>query len=171
MAKDNSNITMKGSKISVSGSSLTVGAPLPQFTLTATDMSDLPSSQFNGKTLVIIAVPSLDTPICSIETKRFNKEASAISNDVVVLAVSRDLPFAQKRWCGAEEVERVQVASDYKYRTFGQKFGVEWTDSALLARAVFVADKSGKLVYVDYVSDIAEEPKYDEVLDAVKKAG
>lgn len=168
MAKDNSQITMKGAKISVTGNSLSVGAPIPQFTLTASDMSDLASTQFAGKTLVVLAVPSLDTPVCSIETKRFNKEVSNLSSDVVVLAVSRDLPFAQKRWCGAEEVERVVVASDYKYRTFGQKFGVEWTETALLARAVFVADKSGKLIYVDYVSDIAEEPKYDEILKVIK---
>lgn len=167
MAKSNDSITMKGNPIKVSGTVVKEGGMLPAVTLTGGDLSDVPLAKFAGKKLVIVCVPSLDTPTCSIETKRFNKEAGSLP-DTVIAVVSRDLPFAQKRWCGAEGVESVVTLSDYKYRTFGQAFGVEWSDSGLLARAVFVVDQSGKVTFVEYVNEIADEPGYEGVLAAVK---
>jgi thiol peroxidase len=143
--------------------------PMPAFTLTGADMADVKNASFAGKVVVFLSIPSIDTPVCAIETKRFNKEAVSLSQDVVVATVSRDLPFALKRWCAAEGVDRVVSLSDYKYRSFGKAFGVELPDLALLARAVFIADKSGKVVHVDYVTEVADEPDYAAALAAIKK--
>jgi len=169
MATSNQNITFKGEKTQVGGREVKVGDALPDFSLTAMDFSDITINNFPGKVLVISAVPSLDTPVCSVETKRFNQELDTLSGDAAVLTVSRDLPFAQKRWCGAEGVDKVVCASDYKHRTFGEAFGVEWESMGILARAVFVVDKAGKIAHVDYVSEITEEPDYDGVLAKVKE--
>ncbi len=168
MAKSNETITMKGAPLKVEGRCVEEGMPLPSFTLTAADMSDATNATFAGKVLVLVAIPSIDTPVCAIETKRFNQEAASLSSDVVIAAVSRDLPFALKRWCAAEGVERVTALSDYKYRSFGKAFGVDLTDLGLLARAVFVADKTGKVAHVDYVTEVANEPDYAAALAAVK---
>ena len=168
MAKSNEKITMKGAMLKVEGRCIEEGMKLPDFTLTAADMSDATNASFQGKVLVLVTIPSIDTPVCAVETKRFNEEASQLSSDVVIAAVSRDLPFALKRWCAAEGVDRVSALSDYKYRTFGKSFGVDLPDLGLLARAVFVADKTGTIVHVDYVSEIAEEPDYSAALAAVK---
>ncbi len=170
MAKNNERITMKGNPLRVEGACIEEGQVAPQFTLTGTDMADVSSANYAGKVVVVVAVPSLDTPVCAIETKRFNSEATSMSQDIVVLAVSRDLPFAMKRWCGAEGVERVIPLSDYKHRTFGKAFGVDLPDLGLLARAVFVIDKGGKIAHVEYVSEIAEEPDYAAVMAAAKKS-
>jgi thiol peroxidase len=169
MAKSNEVITMKGNPLKVEGRCLEEGAQLPQFTLTGLDMSDVSNAKYAGKVLVLVSVPSLDTPVCAVETKRFNQEAASLSDDVVIAVVSRDLPFAQKRWCGAEGVSNVVPLSDYKHRSFGKAFGVELPDLALLARAVFVADKQGTITHVDYVTEVAEEPDYGAALAAVKK--
>jgi len=169
MNKSNQNITFKGSPLKVSGSELKEGAKLPAFKLTTPDMQDLESSAFQGKKLVVCSVPSLDTPVCATETKRFNEEAAKLSDDVEILIVSRDLPFAQSRWCGSEGIESVKTASDYKYRTFGSLFGVEAEEMALLARAVFVFDREGILRHVEYVGEIAAEPQYDQALKALKE--
>jgi thiol peroxidase len=131
-------------------------------------LSDVTNAAFAGKVLVVVSIPSIDTPVCATETKKFNQEASALSDDVVIAIVSRDLPFAFKRWCGAEGVSKVVTLSDFKHRSFGKQFGVELPDLGLLARAVFVADKSGKIVHVDYVSEVADEPDYTAVHAAVK---
>jgi len=127
------------------------------------------NAAFAGKVVVLMSIPSIDTPVCAIETKRFNQEAASLSGDVVIVGVSRDLPFALKRWCGAEGVSRVVALSDYKYRSFGKEFGVELPDLGLLARAVFVLDKAGKVAHVDYVTEVAEEPDYAAALKAVQK--
>jgi thiol peroxidase len=170
MAITNENITFQGNKLNVIGEPVKIGELLPKFQLTGVDMKDVSNETFQGKVLVIAAIPSVDTPVCAIETKRFNEEASKLSSDVVVLAVSMDLPFAQKRWCAAEGVERVVTASDYKYRTFGEGFGVLIKEMGLHARAIFVADRSGRVKHVEYVSDITQEPDYSAVLAAIKAA-
>jgi thiol peroxidase len=170
MAKSNANITFKGNRIKVLGDSITEGQPLPEFVLTGTDMADLTNEAFTGKVLVISVVPSLDTPVCAIQTKRFNKEASRLGDQVKILTVSLDLPFAQKRWCGAEDATAVITASDYKYRNFGNAFGVYLEDLGLLARAVFVVDKTGKVTHVEYVDEVASEPNYDAALSKVESA-
>ena len=164
MAKNNENITMKGNALKVEGRCIEEGAVLPSFKLTGTDMGDVTNATFAGKVLVLISIPSIDTPVCATETKRFNKEATSLSQDVAVVAVSRDLPFAFKRWY----VSRIVTLSDYKYRLFGKEFGVELPDLGILARAVFVADRSGNVVHVEYVTEVAQEPDYEAVLEAVR---
>lgn len=168
MNKSNQNILFRGNKLKVMGEGLVEGQAMPSFTLTANDLSDLSSKSFAGKTLVISVVPSLDTPTCSIQTKRFNQEAEKLSSDVVILTVSMDLPFAQKRWCGAEGATKVVTASDYKHRGFGESFGVYMPDLGLLARAVFVVDKQGKITHVEYVADMSQEPDYQSVLQKLR---
>ena len=162
-------LKFKGSDIEVLGNQIELGDKLPEFTLTGLDMADISEQGFAGKTLVISVVPSLDTPVCSIQTKKFNEKASKLGADVVILTVSRDLPFAQKRWCGAEGVEKLTLASDYKYRVFGDSFGVELPTLGLLARAVFVFNKEGRAVYVEYVDEVTSEPNYDEAVNAISE--
>lgn len=170
MALDNKNITLHGNPIEVSGTVVKVGDKVPNFTLTNNDLKDVSYTDFKGKTIVLSVVPSLDTPTCSIQTKRFNQEAAALGENVVILTVSRDLPFAQKRWCGAEGVSQVTTLSDYKLRTFGQLFGVDVANISLLARAVFVVNAEAKLTYVEYVDEVSKEPNYDNVIAAVKSS-
>jgi len=141
---------------------------MPEFKATSNDMSDFLSTTLNGKVAVVLSVPSIDTPTCDIEVKRFNKEAEKL--DAQVIVVSYDLPFAQKRWCASNGVSNVQTVSDYKYRDFGEKFGVFIPSWGLLARGVFVFNKSSVLTYNEYVSDISQEPKYDEALKAISSA-
>lgn len=161
-------VTLKGNKMTVLGRALKVGDKAPDFKLTSTDMQDVRLADFASKPLVICAVPSIDTPVCQIESKKFNQDVASINDDVVVLFVSLDLPFAQKRWCGAEGLDRIKIASDYKYRGFGEDYGVYINEIALLARSVFVVGRDGNLAYVDYITEVADEPKYDEVIDLVK---
>jgi thiol peroxidase len=167
MNSTNANITLKGNPVAVHGTCLAVGQPLPLVTLTGTDLKDVSLEQYLGKKLVVLSVPSLDTPVCQTEAKRFNEEATSLGADVQIVVVSRDLPFAQKRWCGAEGVERVLPLSDYKLRTFGEAFGVDIPAVGILCRAVFVADSSGMLTHVEYVSEVAEEPDYGAALAAL----
>jgi len=169
MATSNKNITFKGEPITVSGREVKLGDAVPDFTITGTDMSDVTINTFAGKVVVLSVVPSLDTPVCAIQTRKFNEEAASLSSDVAILTVSRDLPMAQKRWCGAEGINKVVCASDYKYRNFGQAFGVDLESLGLLARAVFVVGKEGKIEYVEYVDEVAEEPQYEPVLAKVRE--
>jgi len=162
-------VTFKGAPLTILGKPLKVGDKAPQFTLTANDMSDLSSSAFAGKVLIISVVPSLDTPVCAVQTKRFNKEAGELGKDVAILTVSLDLPFAQKRWCGAEGVSNVVTASDYKHRSFGEAYGALIKEWGLLARALFVVDKSGKVAYVQYVPEVSSEPEYEGALKKVRE--
>jgi thiol peroxidase len=168
--KDNSKITFQGKKLTVEAPSLKEGSTLPKFTLTAQDMSDLSSDSFKGKVLVLSVVPSLDTPTCSTQTKRFNQEASRLGDKIKLLTVSMDLPFAQKRWCGAEGVSNLQTGSDYKHRAFGSAFGCFIKEWGLLARAIFVANSKGVITYCEYVPEISSEPNYEEALKAVSSA-
>lgn len=170
MNTTNQNLTFKGNPLKVMGKPLAVGEKLPQFKLTANDMSDLTNTAFAGKKLIVLSIPSVDTPVCAIETKKFNEEASKLGKDVAVLVVSEDLPFAQKRWCAAEGVNNVVTASDFKYRGFGETFGTFLPDVGILSRAVFVADASGTICHVEYVRELGEEPDYAATLAAVKNA-
>ncbi len=165
--KINTNVVFQGTPLKLSNAALREGAKMPDFVLTAQDMSDLHSSSFLGKTLIICSVPSLDTSVCSTETKRFNTAAEELSSDIVILTVSMDLPFAQKRWCGAEGCTRVITGSDYKYRSFGKAFGVQIEEWGLLSRAVFVVDRTGLIAHVEYVKEISEEPDYATALAKV----
>ena len=168
MNTTNKNITLKGNKMTVVGRELHVGDALPKYKHTGVDMADVDNSRFAGKVLVVASVPSIDTPVCAIEAKRFNQEVAALGNDVAVLVVSVDLPMAQKRYCAAEGVDKLTTASDYKYRAFGEDFGVYMQENGLLARAVFVVDKAGKIQHVEYVPEIAQEPDYSAALTKAK---
>ncbi len=170
MAGSQHSVTFKGNPLTLVGREVKPGDHVPDFTVTANDMSDLTMNQMKDKVVIISSVPSLDTPVCSIETKRFNDEAGKLGANAVVLTVSLDLPFAQKRWCGAEGATNVVTASDYKHRTFGEAFGVYIKELGLLSRAVFVVDKTGKVTYVQYVPEVSSEPDYAPIVEAAKKA-
>ena len=162
-------VTFKGTPLTLVGSEVTVGEPAPDFTALDNDLSPVSLSSFKGKVCVISSVPSLDTPVCDAETRRFNQEADRLGDSVVVLTVSADLPFAQKRWCAAAGVERVKTISDHRELAFGHAYGVVVKELRLLARAVFVVDTDGVLRYTQLVREIADEPDYDAVLSEVKK--
>jgi thioredoxin-dependent peroxiredoxin len=159
----------KDSTLTLRGKEVKVGDKAPGFTLTGNDMADVRTDRYHGKVLLIASVPSLDTPVCAIETKRWNKEITQLSKDVRILVVSEDLPFAQKRWCGAEGVTAVETASDYKYRRFAEDYGVYIEEWGLLTRAIFIADKNGIIRHVEYVSDVSVEPDYASALAVTRK--
>jgi thioredoxin-dependent peroxiredoxin len=167
MAERPGIITMKGHPLTLVGQEVRAGEVAPDFEVLANDLSPFKLSSLKGKVAIICAVPSLDTPTCDIETRWFNEEAARLGPDVVVLTISMDLPFAQKRWCGAAGVERVSTYSDHRDAAFGQAYGVLIKELRLLARAVFVVDKTGALRYVQVVKELANEPNYGEVLEAV----
>jgi thiol peroxidase len=170
MAERPGAVTFQGGPLTLAGAEITVGRKAPSFTLTANNLSDLKSDSYRGKVLVLSVVPSLDTPVCATQTRKFNREATLLSDDVVVLTVSMDLPFAQARFCGAEGIARVVTASDYKHRVFGESYGVLIKELGLLTRAVFVVDKAGVVRHTQYVSEITNEPDYGAALAAVKAA-
>ena len=163
-------VTFKGNPISISGPELKVGDNAPEFKLTDNAMQDLTLAAFAGQTLILSVVPSLDTPVCSVQTKKFNESAAKLGDNIRILTVSLDLPFAQKRWCGAEGVTAVTTASDYKYRSFGESYGAYLPDLGLLARAVFIIGSDKKVKYVQYVTEVASEPDYEQALNAAKSA-
>ncbi len=161
-------VTMKGNPVTLVGTEVKVGQPAPDVELTANDLSGVKLSSFKGKVCIITSVPSLDTSVCDTETRRFNEAAANLGNDVVILAVSMDLPFAQSRWCGAAGVKNVQTLSDHRDAAFGTSYGVLIQGLRLLARAVFVVDKEGTVRYVELVKEIASEPDYEAALSAAK---
>lgn len=138
MEERNNIVTMKGNPLTLLGKELKPGDNAPDADLTANDLSSVKLSSYKGKVCIISSVPSLDTPICDMETRRFNTEAGKLSDDVAILTISTDLPFAQKRWCGAAGVDKVTTLSDHRTTEFGQAYGVLIKDIRLLARAVFV---------------------------------
>jgi thioredoxin-dependent peroxiredoxin len=162
-------ITMKGKPLTLIGNEIKLGEQAPDFEVTDNNMSPVKMSSFRGKVCIITSVPSLDTSVCNIMTRRFNEEAGNLGKDVVILTISMDLPFAQKRWCGAAGVKNVQTLSDYRDANFGTAYGVLIKELRLLARAVFVVDKDGVLRYTEVVKEIASEPDYKAALDAAKK--
>ncbi len=162
-------VTMKGNPITLMGTELQVGDGAPDFVAIDNDLNPVSFDSFRGKICIISSVPSLDTPVCDMETRRFNDEAGRLGDDVALLTISMDLPFAQKRWCGAAGVDRVQTLSDHRDAAFGQAYGLLIKGLRLLARAVFVVDKEGTIRYIELVKEIASEPDYDAVLTAVKE--
>lgn len=163
------NIFMKGLPVRVSGTEVMVGDKASDFTVIGNSLEPVKLSDFTGKIVVLSCVPSLDTPTCELETRRFNQEASQLSGDVVVLTVSRDLPFAQARWCAANGIKNVITLSDYKNLGFANQYGVLLEDLGLLTRAIFVIDKEGIISYIQFVEEVSSEPDYAQVIEAVKK--
>jgi thiol peroxidase len=162
-------ITMRGNPLTLVGPALEVGSPAPDVELLDNALKPVKLSSFRGKVCVISSVPSLDTPVCDIETRRFNTEAGKLGDNVVVLTVSMDLPFAQKRWCGAAGVENVVTLSDHRNADFGSAYGVLVKELRLLGRSIFVVDQKGVIRYIQTVKEISEEPDYGAVIEAVKK--
>lgn len=163
-------VTRDGNVFHLEGELPVVGAEAPSFTLTANDLSEKRLRDYSGKVLVLATVPSLDTPVCDLEARHFNEEAARLSDDVKIAIVSCDLPFAQARWCGANGIRNLETLSDYKEHDFGRHYGVLIKELKLLARAVFVIDKSGILTYRQLVKEIPTQPDYAPVLEAIKKA-
>jgi thiol peroxidase len=162
-------ITMQGNPLTLVGKELKTGDTAPDFTVLTNDLTAVGLTEYKGKILIISSVPSLDTPVCDMETRRFNQEAENLGPDVVVLTISMDLPFAQKRWCGAAGVNNVITLSDHRDASFGSAYGVLIKELRLLARYVFVVDKKGVIRYIQAVKELTNEPDYDEVLRAVKE--
>ncbi|MEW4488862.1 thiol peroxidase [Thalassoglobus sp. JC818] len=164
------NVTLKGNPVTLAGSELKAGDSAPDFKLQDNGLQEVTLQDSAGKTRIIATVPSLDTGVCHAETKRFNDEAVSLEN-VEILVVSTDLPFGQKRWCGAENVDKVKCLSDHRTVEFGKAYGVLIDGGGLdrcLCRAIFVVDGDGKLKHVEYCSEIAEHPNYDAALDAAR---
>ena len=162
-------VTFKGNVMHLEGTQPAVGSKAPDFTLTANDMIPRRLKVDAGKVLVLVCVPSLDTPVCDMEVRRFNTEAAALADKVRIVAVSRDLPFAQARWCGAAGVTAVEALSDYRAGACGKAGGILIKELVLLARSVFVVAPDGTLAYSQLVGEVAHEPDYAAALEAVKK--
>ncbi|MEW5914194.1 MAG: thiol peroxidase [Thermodesulfobacteriota bacterium] len=169
MSERKGAVTMHGNPLTLVGSEVQVGQLAPEVTLLNNDLALVKISDYKGKVLVISAVPSLDTPTCDLETRRFNSEAAGLGDQVVIVTVSMDLPFAQKRWCGAAGVERVITLSDHRQAAFGQAYGLLIKELRLLARCVLVLDREQKIRYIQLVKELSKEPDYAAVLAAVKK--
>jgi thiol peroxidase len=162
-------ITMKGSPLTLLGRELKVGDTAPDFEVLENDLNPLEFSSFKGKTIILSSVPSLDTSVCDMQTRRFNEEASRLGPDVIIITISMDLPFAQKRWCGAAGVDSVVTLSDHRTAEFGNAYGVLIKELRLLARAVFIVDREGAIRYIQIVKEVGDEPDYESVFSAVKE--
>jgi thiol peroxidase len=162
-------VTMQGNPLTLLGKELKTGDEAPDFTVVSNDLSPVGLSAYKGKTLVISSVPSLDTPVCDMETRRFNTEAEGLGPDVSILTISMDLPFAQKRWCGSAGVKNVTTLSDHREASFGIRYGVLIKELRLLARGVFVVGSDGIIRYIQIVKEVTDEPDYEAVIKAVKK--
>lgn len=163
------SITFKGNPVTLPGNEVKVGDKAPDFKVLANDLSEVTLADSKGQVRLISVVPSLDTGVCDAQTRRFNEEAAKLDN-VKVLTISVDLPFAQKRWCGANGIENVQTLSDHRDLSFGDAYGVTIKELRLLARAVFVVDSNDQVTYVEYVSEATNHPDYEAAIEAARQA-
>jgi len=163
------SVLFKGKAEPIEGELPQVGQTAPDFSLVANDLSTVSLQDSAGKVRIISVVPSVDTPVCSISTKKFNTELDSFPDSVVGYTVSVDTPFAQKRWCGAEGVEKMKTLSDFKTHDFMKNYGVYLTDVGISARAVFIVDAKGTLAYINVVPNISDEPDYPGVLGKLKE--
>jgi thiol peroxidase len=161
-------VTFLGNPLTLIGNELKPGDHAPNATVIKQDLSPVNIHDYKGKVLLISVVPSLDTSVCSAQTKRFNEEASRLPDSVQVITVSMDLPFAQKRFCGAENIDKIEVLSDHREGAFGQAYGTLVKELRILSRAVFVVDPQGVIRYAEYVPEITNHPNYEAALDAVR---
>ncbi|WP_456277997.1 thiol peroxidase [Bacillus sp. AK128] len=163
------SVTFKGNPITLLGNEVKVGDKAPDFTVLANDLSPVTLSDSKGSVRLISVVPSIDTGVCDAQTRRFNEEAAKLDN-VKVLTISNDLPFAQKRWCGANGIENVQTLSDHRDLSFAEAYGVQMKELRLLARSIFVVDSNDTVTYVEYVGEGTSHPDYDAAIEAAKAA-
>lgn len=164
-------VTFKGNPLTLAGEAVKAGQPAPDFELRAYEngsMNKIKPADLKGKPTIISVVPSLDTPVCQIQTKKFNEQLAALGDKINALTVSLDLPFAMNRFCGAEGIKNLRSASDYFDRSFGKNWGMLIEELAILARGTFILDKDGKVVYAEQVKEVAEEPNYEASLAALK---
>jgi len=162
-------VTMRGNPLTLIGNEVKVGEAAPDFMVLDNNLTPVKLSAYRPKLCILSSVPSLDTPVCDIETRKFNEEASKLGENVQILTISMDLPFAQKRWCGSAGVNKIQTLSDHREAQFGIAYGVLIKELRLLARAFFLVDQKGILQYVQLVKEIANEPNYDEIWSVLKK--
>jgi len=164
-------IKFQGKEVSIQGKDLQIGDVAPEFLATNQDWEEIAILKNTAeKVCIIAAVPSLDTEVCDRETRRFNEEASQLSTDIIIIVISTDLPFAQKRWCGAAGIDQVMVVSDHKNVEFGEKYACLLREPRILRRAVFVIDRAGIIRFVQYLPELGMEPDYKAVLTAAKEA-
>lgn len=161
-------VTFKHEPITLIGTEVKIGDSAPNFTVLANDLSPVTLEDSKGKVRLISVVPSLDTGTCDAQTRKFNESASELGNNVVILTISNDLPFAQKRWCAAAGIDSVQTLSDHRDLSFGEAYGVAIKELRLLTRAIFVVDTNDKVTYVEYVPEATEHPNYEKAIEAVK---
>ncbi|MDF1963907.1 thiol peroxidase [Priestia megaterium] len=159
----------KGNDVTLLGNQVKVGDKAPNFTVLANDLSEVTLDSTKGSVRLISVVPSIDTGVCDAQTRRFNEEAAKLDN-VKVLTVSVDLPFAQKRWCGANGIDNVQTLSDHRDLSFGEAYGVAIQELRLLARSIFVVDSNDNVTYVEYLLEVTEHPNYEAAIEAAKTA-
>ena len=162
-------VTFKGNPLTLGGDEVKVGQKAPDFVAIDNNLSPVHFSSYLGKVCVISSVVSLDTPVCDTQTRKFNEEANRLGSGVVILTLSMDLPFAQKRWCGAAGVDRIQTLSDHRDASFGASYGILIKELRLLARAVFLVDRKGMLRYNELVKEVTNEPDYEALLKELKK--
>lgn len=163
------SVTFKGEAVTLLGTEVIVGNDAPNFVVLSNGLEEKTLDDYEGKVKIISVVPSLDTGVCSQQTKRFNDEVEKLDN-VQVLTISMDLPFAQARWCGAEGVDQVETLSDHRDADFGKKYGCLIKELRLLTRAVFVVDTNNKVTYVQYVDEVTDHPDYEPALEAARVA-
>lgn len=164
-------VTFKGNPLTLAGEAVQVGKPAPDFKLAYYEggLKEVTPADFRGKPTIISVVPSLDTPVCQVQTKKFNEELGKLGDKINAVTVSVDLPFAQNRFCGAENIKNLKSLSDYKDRNFGKNWGMLIEELQLLARGTFVLDAGGTVVYAEQVKEVAEEPNYQASLGALRK--
>lgn len=164
-----SKITFKGNPLTLTGNEVKVGDKAPDFTVTSVDLNQVKLDDFKDKVKILTTFPSLDTPVCDLQVKEFNKRAASLADDVVVIGVSKDLPFAQKRFCDANSIENVVTVSDYKDNSFGNNYGLLIKELQLLARAIIIVDKSDIIQYIQIVSEVTDQPDYEDALNNLGK--
>ncbi|MEG0470717.1 MAG: thiol peroxidase [Solibacillus sp.] len=161
-------VTFKNGPVTLIGNEVTVGVTAPDFNVLANDLSAVTLNDSKGKIRLFSVVPSLDTGVCDQQTRKFNEAAAELGDNVIVYTVSMDLPFAQKRWCGAAGIDQVVTVSDHRDASFGEAYGVHIKELRLLTRAVFVVDGDNKVAYVEYVPEATDHPNYEAAIEAVK---
>lgn len=163
------NVTFKNNPVTLLGKEVSVGDTAPDFTVLANDLSPVTLTDSKGKIRLISVIPSIDTGVCSKQTRTFNEKVSSLGDSVQLLTISVDLPFAQARWCAAEGLDNVQILSDHRDLSFGEAYGVIIKELRLLTRSVFIVDKDDKVTYVEYVSEGTDHPDYEKAIEAVKQ--
>lgn len=169
MEKNDQKVTFGGNPVTLLGDAAKPGNIAPDFTVVDSDMKPVKLSDFNGKIKILSIAPSVDTPVCANQTRTFNKEATKMNDNIAVLSISVDLPFALKRFCAAEGINNVEALSDHKDVDFGMKYGFLIEEMRLLARGIVIIDKDNTIRYVEYVSEIGEEPNYQKALEEIRK--